>query len=122
VDACADAAPLLAAEHNPGEALTKWIQRYTAFIAAKRGLAAALHSGDPTFNLLPAYFNLRLQPALQTLLDAAVAAGKVRSDVHADDLLSTIANLCHDENPERARRMVGLLVDGLHYGVSPKTG
>src|SRR5579871_4585158 len=28
VDACADAAPVLAAEHEPGEALARWMQRY----------------------------------------------------------------------------------------------
>src|SRR5579871_4022622 len=38
VDACADAAPVLAAEHEPGEALARWMQRYVDFIAAKRGL------------------------------------------------------------------------------------
>src|SRR6202030_2101614 len=42
IDACADAAPVLAAEHEPGEALARWMQRYAAFIAAKRGLAKAL--------------------------------------------------------------------------------
>ena len=47
VDACADAAPTLAAAHQPGEALTLWLQRFADFIATKRGLAAALHSGDP---------------------------------------------------------------------------
>src|SRR5215470_10432287 len=83
IDACAGAAPILAAEHNPGEALAKWMQRYVAFIATKRGLAAALHSGNPTFDTLPAYFEARLLPALQTLLDSAVAAGEVRADVAA---------------------------------------
>ena len=57
IDACADAAPVLAAEHEPGEALARWMQRYAAFIAAKRGLAKALHSGDPAFDNLPGYFD-----------------------------------------------------------------
>src|ERR1700678_1432555 len=39
IDACADAAPVLATEHEPGEALARWMQRYVDFIAAKRGLA-----------------------------------------------------------------------------------
>jgi AcrR family transcriptional regulator len=122
VDACADAAPILAAEHEPGEALARWMQRYTAFIATKRGLATALHSGNPAFNTFPAYFQKRLQPALQTLLDAAVAVGEVRADVDADDLLNAVANLCRqapDEDPDRARRMVALLIDGLRYGARP---
>ena len=79
VDACADAAAVLAAKHEPGEALARWMQRYVDFISAKRGLAAALHSGDPAYNTLPAYFQERLRPALQTLLEAAAAAGKVRA-------------------------------------------
>ena len=95
-----------AAEHAPGEALAGWMQRYVDFIAAKRGLAAALHSGDPAFDTLPAYFQQRLRPALRTLLEAAVAAGEVRADVDADDLLSAVASLCmpaHMLGPGHAR-------------------
>ena len=65
IDACADAAPVLAAEYAPGEALARWMQRYAAFVATKRGLATALHSGDPAFDALPAYFEQRLRPALE---------------------------------------------------------
>lgn len=119
VDACADAAPTLAAAHAPGEALAQWMQRYAAFIATKRGLAAALHSGNPAFHALPAYFDKRLRPALRALLDAAAAAGEVRGDVEPDDLLRAVGNLsaaADDEGPAHARRMVALLVDGLRYG------
>ena len=122
IDACADAAPVLAAEHEPGEALARWMQRYATFIAIKRGLATALHSGNPAFDTLRGYFEQRLQPALQTLLEAAVAAGEVRPDVDADDLLGAAASLCmsaHNAGPGRAERMVALLVDGLRYGASP---
>jgi AcrR family transcriptional regulator len=121
VDSCADAAPLMAAEHEPSEALARWLQRYVDFISAKRGLAAALHSGDPAYDTLPAYFQKRLRPALQTLLDGAVAAGEVRAGVKPDDLLHTVPSLCapaYDGQPDpaRARRMLALLVDGLRYG------
>jgi AcrR family transcriptional regulator len=119
VDACADAAPALAAEHPPGEALALWMQRYVDFIAAKRGLSAALHSGAPAFEPLPAYFRDRLQPALRTLLDAAAAAGEIRADVEPTDLLNAVASLSlptRDGQAPQARRMVALLVDGLRYG------
>ena len=122
VDACADAAPVLAAEHGPGDALARWMQRYAAFIATKRGLATALHSGDPAFDTLPAYFQARLVPTLRTLLDAATAAGEVRSDIEADELLGAVARLCmqaREERPGHAQRMVALLVDGLRFGASP---
>jgi AcrR family transcriptional regulator len=124
VDACADAATVLAAEHEPGEALARWMQRYVDFIAAKRGLATALHSGNPAYETLPAYFQKRLRPALKTLLEAAAAAGEVRAGVEPNDLLRAVASLCapaHDGNPAHPRRMVALLVDGLRYGASPPT-
>jgi AcrR family transcriptional regulator len=119
VDACADAASVLAGKHGPGEALACWMQRYVDFITKKRGLAAALHSGDPAYLALPAYFDKRLRPALQTLLDAAVTAKAVRPGIEAYDLLRAVAALCRgslDKEPVYARRMVDLLVDGLRYG------
>lgn len=125
VDACADAAPRLAAKHAPAESLTRWLYRYVDFLAAKRGLAAALQSGDSAYDTLPAYFGERLRPALQALLDAAVAAGEVRADVEAYDLLRAVAGLCMPAahgDPENARRMVSILVDGLRYRARPPAG
>jgi AcrR family transcriptional regulator len=121
IDACAAEAPILAAEYPPFEALARWMQRYAAFIATKRGLATALHSGNPAFDPLPAYFQQRLQPAFRALLDSAAAAGEVRADVDPEDLLGAVASLCmsaHNDGPGRAERMVALLVDGLRYGTS----
>lgn len=121
IDACADAATALAREHAPFDALAKWMQRYAAFIAAKRGLAKVLHSGDPVFENLPGYFDQRLRPALRKLLEAASTAGAVRADIDADDLLGAVASLCmsaHSNGPGRAERMVALLVDGLRHGAS----
>lgn len=119
VDACADAAAVLASKYEPGEALARWMQRYVDFFATKRGLAAALHSGDPAYIALPVYFNKHLQPALQILLDSAVEAKVMRPGIEADDLLRAVATLCrgpHNEEPVYARKMVELLVDGLRYG------
>jgi AcrR family transcriptional regulator len=119
IDACADIAPVLAKKHAPFDALASWMQRYAAFVGTKRGLAQALHSGDPAFDSLPGYFDQRLRPALRKLLDASVAAGAVRADVNADELLGAVASLCmstHNTGSGRAERMVTLLVDGLRYG------
>jgi AcrR family transcriptional regulator len=121
VDACAAAAPALAAAHEPGEALAKWLHRYTEFVATKRGLAAALHSGDPAFDALPGYFMGHLGPALGSLLEAGAASGEIRADVSAKDLLYAVANLCLPVTGEGVtynQRMVALLIDGLRYGAS----
>jgi AcrR family transcriptional regulator len=116
VDACAEAALALASEHAPGEAFALWMQRFVDFIMAKRGLGAALHSGNPAYESLPDYFLGRLTPALQTLLDAAAAAGAIRTDMQAAELLLAAARLANDSDTAQARRMMALLVDGLRYG------
>jgi AcrR family transcriptional regulator len=118
IDACADAGAELSATYEPTGALAHWLYRYTEFVATKRGLATALHSGDPTFDALPGYFWERLGPVLSDLLDTATSAGKIRADVSAKDLLTAVALLCHpapDTGPAYSQRMVGLLVDGLRY-------
>ncbi|GHF70890.1 TetR family transcriptional regulator [Amycolatopsis bartoniae] len=117
IDAVADAGPALSAEYEPVEALTKWVDRFTELLGTKRGLASALHSGDPAFEGLPGYFRQRLGPALAALLDAA--AGEIRDDVGAEDLLHAIAQLCQPvpgRSPEHGKRMVAVLVDGLRRG------
>ncbi len=119
VDACADAVAALAADHEPGAALALWMQRLVDFIMTKRGLGAALHSGNPAYASLPDYFLSRLTPALRSLLDTAAAAGVVRDDVDAGELLLAAARLAvpaSDGDAAQARRMVALLVDGLRYG------
>jgi AcrR family transcriptional regulator len=119
VDACADAAPALAATHEPAAALAQWLHRYTQFVATKRGLAAALHSGDPAFDALPGYFTGRLEPALGSLLEAAAASGEIRADISPRELLHAVATLCMPgpgEGVAYSQRMVALLMDGLRYG------
>ncbi|WP_229696440.1 TetR/AcrR family transcriptional regulator [Paenibacillus albidus] len=121
VDACADAAEDLASQYEPGEALARWMQRYVDFIAAKRGLAAALHSGNPAYETLPAYFDKRLNPVLRNLLETAAAAGEMRADVDPDVLLRAVASLCstvQNGDSSQARQMVSLLIDGLRYRAS----
>jgi AcrR family transcriptional regulator len=125
VDACAVAAPALAAAHEPAAALAMWLHRYTEFLATKRGLATALHSGDPAFDALPGYFRQRLGPALGSLLEAAAASGEIRTGVSPQDLLYAVANLSlpvADEGVSYSQRMVALLIDGLRYGAGAGTG
>ncbi|MET9534896.1 MULTISPECIES: TetR/AcrR family transcriptional regulator [unclassified Streptomyces] len=123
VDACAAAAPALAVEHEPAEALARWLQRFAGFIATKRGLSAALHSGDAAYDSLPSYFRRRFEPALGALLNGAAQAGEIRSDADPWDLLRAVGNLtlpAGEDNEGHTQRMIALLVDGLRYG-TPKS-
>ena len=78
IEACAEAADRLAAEHPPFEALTLWMREFVALASIKRGLAKALNSGDPTFDIVPVKRQQRLYPAFHKLFDAALAAGRTK--------------------------------------------
>jgi AcrR family transcriptional regulator len=118
IDACADAADRIAAGHPPFEALSLWMGEFVNLASTKRGLAQALHSGDPAYDFVPAKREQRLFPAFRTLFDAALASGEIRSVVGADDFLDAAATLCRSagDRPDKALRLVTLLVDGLRCG------
>lgn len=119
VDACAVAGEELAARSEPLEALMLWLLRFTDFIATKRGLAAALHSGDPAYDALPGYFSSRLGPTLQALLDRAAVEGVIRPVLDAEELLHAVSRLCMPgpggDTLKQSHLMVRLLVDGLRF-------
>ncbi|EJL22707.1 TetR/AcrR family transcriptional regulator [Novosphingobium sp. AP12] len=115
IDACADAADRIAAEHPPFAALSLWMGEFVKLASTKRGLAQALHSGDPAYDFMPVKRQQRLFPAFRTLFEAAVTSGEIRGDVSADDFLNAAATLCASagDRPDQARGLVMLLVDGL---------
>ncbi|WP_433757704.1 TetR/AcrR family transcriptional regulator [Nocardia sp. CA-135398] len=119
VEACAEAGPILLADSaTPHTALGQWINLFVDFLITKHGLAEALQSDDPTFETLHAYFLDRLVPVCAQLLDTAAAAGEIRPDVEAYELLRGVGNLCIGAgNTPRydARRMVELLIAGLRH-------
>jgi AcrR family transcriptional regulator len=117
VEACAEAGPaLLAGSSSPHAALASWINLFVDFLVTKHGLAKALQSDNAAFQTLHAYFLDRLIPVCGQLLDAAAAAGEIRPDMDAYELLRGVGNLCigADNNPRYdARRMVELVIAGL---------
>ena len=116
IDECVKAAEQLGATLSPREALTGWIERFTDFLATKRGLASALHSGDPAYDDLPQRLMDRLEPAFHTLLARAVDDGHARDDVTAREVLTAIALICQPvrgEQPSFNQRMTRVFMDGL---------
>jgi AcrR family transcriptional regulator len=119
IEACADAASVLAAQNPPAVAVAKWVQQFTELVGTKRGLAAALHSDDPSLEDLSDHVRRRLEPALGELLDAARSAGAMRSDVGAKDVIFAVALLCHPvpgEGLDYNQRVVAVFLDGLGLG------
>jgi AcrR family transcriptional regulator len=125
VDACAAAATRLAARHAPADALARWMQGLVDLVATKRGLGPALHSGNPAYQSLPEYVLAQLTPALERLLEAGAAAGTIRRDVDAAELLLAamrVATPASEGDLAQARRMVALLVDGVRFGAGAPAG
>ncbi|MBB4007764.1 TetR/AcrR family transcriptional regulator [Allorhizobium taibaishanense] len=124
VDACTAEAAVLAKTCPPFEALAAWLKRYTVFLAAKKGLAAALHSGDPAYQGLPDYFRGNFEPALTSLLASAADAGTVRSDIVPYDLLKLVGSMSASALGDEAfvMRMLDLIIDGLRFGADTKDG
>ncbi|MEV0624235.1 TetR/AcrR family transcriptional regulator [Nonomuraea sp. NPDC050404] len=117
VEALAEAGPaLLTGGVTPHVALGRWIDQFVDFLVTKHGLAAALQSDEAGFEALHAYFIDRLLPVAAQLLEAASAAGEIRSGIEAYELLRGVGNLCigaeHDSRYD-ARRLVELLIAGL---------
>jgi AcrR family transcriptional regulator len=117
VEACAEAGPaLLASSASPYRALAEWIGLFVDFLVTKHGLATALQSDDPSFEALHAYFIDRLVPVCSQILEAAIAAGEIRPDVRAYELMRAVGSLCaHAGNDSSydAHHMVELLIAGL---------
>jgi hypothetical protein len=93
-----------------------WIERFTDFVGTKRGLASALHSGEPAYDDLPQNLLDRLEPALQTLLARTVEGGYGRDEVTAREVLMTIALICQPvqgEKPSFNQRMTRVFMEGL---------
>lgn len=116
----ADAAPELLADHPPDEALALWLDRFVEYAAAKQGMKAALHAMSATRENFFAGTKVQLTDALRTLLDAAHEAGTIRDDVEPADIMratSAIWAMTDDADWQRnARKLLGLLMDGLRVG------
>ncbi|MBR7825950.1 TetR/AcrR family transcriptional regulator [Actinospica sp. MGRD01-02] len=116
IEALAEAEPsLLASSPTPYAALARWINQFVDFLVTKHGLAAALRSDEAGFEALHAHFLDRLLPVCTRLIGEA-AAGEIRPDLEAYELMRGVGNLCigAESDPRYdARRLVDFLVAGL---------
>lgn len=110
------AAGELLGELPPDAALAAWMDRLIAYLTTKRGLASALRCAAAAKEELTAHSRARLLDAIGTLLAAGAAAGTLRADVAADDVLRALGAVWPLEDAAQARTIAGLLVDGLRYG------
>ena len=100
--------------HAPVVALRLWMTRYAAFVATKHGMAESLSAMFASGAVEPGDTRTSIVGAVGTLLRAGAADGSLRSDVSADDVVSSLIGITIASNStEQANRMRDLLVDGL---------
>ena len=121
VDAlCAAAAELL--ETLPADqALRAWADRFADYMATKRSMGNALRAAAASDSPLFAVTRERILGALRLLLDAGAASGTLRADVDPIDVMRVINGIWYlpggPEWRDDVGRMLGLVIDGLRYGV-----
>ncbi|WP_197495210.1 TetR/AcrR family transcriptional regulator [Mycobacterium kyorinense] len=110
----ATAAEQLLKRHPPTAALRRWMDRYASFVAAKRGMAESLHAIFDSGAMTPSQTRDSIVGAIELLLQAGADDGSLRSDVVADDVVSSLIGIfLASGSPEQTSRMLDLLVAGI---------
>ncbi|SFA98397.1 transcriptional regulator, TetR family [Poseidonocella pacifica] len=109
----------LGTAEDPVDALRQWLHALVGLVSTKRGLLGTLavsHSdaAQALFDVL----RTRLAAAVGALIARAVAEGRVRPDVDAEDLLGSVYALCNARPPgegwkDGTLRLIDIFLDGM---------
>lgn len=117
VEYLADLAIQLQNDPAPTDALRRWLRSNVEFIATKKGMSAALALVTNSTSDLSLYSLRRLTSAAGVLMDRAIAAGEIRSDISPEDVIRALVGLCYIQDKPGWQtsviRLVDVLVDGL---------
>ena len=102
----------------PDEALAAWMHDLAGYLATKRGLSAALMSTLDKSSEVFTTTHTAMREAGGTLIDNAVAAGKIRQDVTVGDILKLVngIGLACESQPDReaqTSRLLTIVIAGL---------
>jgi hypothetical protein len=93
------------------------MDRYAAFVAAKRGMLETLRAGIASGSISTPHTRERLNAAIATILAAGVEAGSLRADVEPDDvtamLLGVFLSTAATGTPDQTGRLLALVVDAV---------
>ena len=124
VDQLAEFAERLNSHPRPVDALRRWLRANVELVATKKGMAVALALAAHKPPELYAYSFETLTTALRSLLVRAAAAGEIRGDVSAEDVLRTVIGMCylHDQPGWQATvtRLLDVFLDGLARNLVPR--
>jgi AcrR family transcriptional regulator len=103
----------------PVEAVRRWVHALIGFIAVKKGMSAALAIVAQSSSSLAVCMLEQMVGSLDRLLRRAVAAGELRGDIGAEEILRALVGMCYmHDMPDWRRnvlRMADVFIDGLRY-------
>jgi AcrR family transcriptional regulator len=114
-----DTAEELLADLPPDRALRTWMDGFADYVATKQGMGDALRALVASGTITKSDARAELSTAVRKILDAGAAAGTLRSDIEAEDVVvSTVGifSVCTlPEQRDQAARLLDLLVDALRH-------
>jgi AcrR family transcriptional regulator len=117
------AAPSLLDAMPAAEATRVWMDSFLDYLAAKRGMAGALHAMLTDDDDLRMKTRGLLIDAMATLLSAGVADGTIRPDVDPTVVVMGLGGVAliagQPDQRDLARDLLDLLMDGLRYHARP---
>lgn len=114
VEELVDLAPRLLETAEPVDALARWFDHVAQYARVKRGVLAAVEAS--VWRELTNHSLGPIGDAVTVLLDAGKAAGQIREDVDAGDvivLIGYLSRLDEDEWDRRAHRPLHIILEGL---------
>jgi AcrR family transcriptional regulator len=112
-----DTAGTLLASRAPEAALRAWMDSFASYVTAKRGMAETLRAIAATGAISSAQTQQALTATIKDLLDAGAAAGTLRDDITAGDVLTALTGILlaagTPAQHKQAGRLLDLLMDGL---------
>jgi hypothetical protein len=113
----AEAARTLLESKPPVEALRAWLELFVDYMATKRVIAPLLAAAPGSVAALYESSSSLLQGAVTLLLERSIAAGEIRSDIEAGNLMQALAGLAYGSSTPgwkpRSLRFIEVLVTGL---------
>jgi AcrR family transcriptional regulator len=114
-------APALLAEFPPEVALRAWMDRYAAFVEAKRGMGDLLRASVASGRIATPATRRRLTAAIGSILERGAQVGTLRADVDAEDVVLMLLGVflaTADRDTERIGRLLDLVVDAVRPKVA----
>ena len=116
---CEAADELGCATLPPDEALAAFMDRFVDYAATKKGIKTDAHGGRRVrLGRVRRHARRRSPPRSPRSSTPAIAAGTIRSDVDAEDVLRAMGAVWSlpAGAEDQARRVLGIVMDGLRHG------